>query len=48
MDGPEEKIEDQALAERLRRQARQVHKESILAAAVLTALCLAIPAGGGR
>jgi hypothetical protein len=43
MDAGEEPIEDQALARQIRRQARKVYVESFLAAALLTAIVLALP-----
>jgi hypothetical protein len=43
MDTGEEAIEDQALARQIRRQARKVYLESVLAAALLTAIVLALP-----
>lgn len=42
LDTGEERIEDQAVALQLRRQARRVHIESIVAAALLTLLSLVI------
>jgi hypothetical protein len=44
MDGGEEKIEDQATLRQVRRQALKVNIESVLVAALLTALCVLIPA----
>jgi hypothetical protein len=40
LDTGEERIQDTAVVRQLRRQARRVHIESILAATWLTALCL--------
>jgi hypothetical protein len=45
MDNGPEKIEDEQILRVLRRQARKVYLESILTAAVLTALCLLVPSG---
>gem|GEM_PF-2517424 len=42
MDTGEEKIEDAQLMQILRRQARKVYIESVLAAAALTAFCVII------
>ncbi len=42
LDTGEEKIQDTAALRQLRRQARRVHIESILAGAWLTALCLVL------
>ncbi len=43
MDTGDEAIEDEAEKAQLRRQARRVHVQSILAALVLTALTLVTP-----
>lgn len=43
LDTGEEEIEDHAVTIQLRRQARRVHIESILTAALLTGLCLTLP-----
>jgi hypothetical protein len=40
LDTGEEKIQDGAVLRQVRREARRVHIESIVAAAWLTALCL--------
>jgi hypothetical protein len=45
MDNGPEKIEDEYVLQVLRRQARKVYLESLLTAAVLTALCLLLPVG---
>jgi hypothetical protein len=44
MDSGEEQIEDDTVLRQIRRQAQKVNLESALAAALLTALCLVIPA----
>jgi hypothetical protein len=44
MDNGEEQIEDSAELRQVRKQALKVHIESVLAAALLTGLCLLIPA----
>jgi hypothetical protein len=43
MDAGEEKIEDEAALRHVRRQALKVNIESVLAAALLTAICLVLP-----
>lgn len=43
MDNGEEKIEDQALVQQLRRQADKVKKEAVGVAAALTLVALLIP-----
>jgi len=42
LDSGEEKIEDAALAAALRKLAAKIHGRSLLAAALLTILCLVI------
>ena len=44
MDTGEEQIEDPEVLRQIRRQALKVNVESVAAAALLTALCLLIPA----
>jgi hypothetical protein len=44
MDSGEEQIEDSTELRQVRRQALKVNIESVLAAALLTVLCLLIPA----
>ena len=43
LDGGEEVVEDPFLLAQLRRQAREVHVEALLAGAALTGLALLIP-----
>lgn len=43
MDHGRERIEDDAEAAAVRRQARRVHRNSAIAAVVLTALAIALP-----
>ena len=43
MDAGEEKIEDEAVLRQVHRQALKVNIESVLVAALLTALCMLIP-----
>jgi len=43
MDAGEERVRDAAEAIRLRRQARRIHIESLLAALLLTGLSLLLP-----
>ncbi|MFL5733830.1 MAG: hypothetical protein ACJ78Q_11570 [Chloroflexia bacterium] len=44
MDTGEEQIEDSEMLRQIRRQALKVNVESVVAAAILTGLCLLIPA----
>lgn len=43
MDGEEEEIEDPEELVQVRRQARRVHVESVLAAVLLTGIAVAVP-----
>lgn len=43
MDAPEEKIEDPALAARLREKARGLHRRALLVAAAITFVALLFP-----